>query len=277
MAKPLTLIQDLPLDVLMQILDYFGEKELYEIGVCWKFISSTSFQRLWHTPKCSSIRQLKSILWTLNSKDTIYPYHDWIMGMYISLEIMQTIPENLFHNMQHLVLNIKTLQLANVHLTKTTSELMTNIFLSSHIRQILIENCSVPIISSLSSRIGALDTKLLTRICIKDCYITDVWVKQVVCYTPNLQYFSSQRSGYVSDITILAIAQSCPLIETLIVTLPRHIVQSNTITFLSLQSLATCTHLKKFVCRGQVRISNPESEAWLYSHCPQLEHCDLSF
>ncbi|KAI9271043.1 hypothetical protein EDC94DRAFT_596942 [Helicostylum pulchrum] len=278
MTKALTGIQDLPIDILIQIINYFEARELLELSTCWKFISSSSLQKLWHSPKCHSIAQLTSLLSTLGKKksDCMYPYHTWISEMCISGEIMQTvIPREIIHNVQHVELKVKRLQLCNVHTDQTGSEMLSRLLITDRIKEISIENCSVEIISCLSKQITT--TTTINRISIKDNFITDPWIKDIVAFTPKLTHFSSQRSGYVSDIAILAITQNCPLIESLIVTLPNHIIQSNTITFRSIQSLQNCIHLKKFVCRGQVRISNQESQDWLYAHCPQLQHCDLSF
>ncbi|KAI8080365.1 hypothetical protein BDF21DRAFT_418887 [Thamnidium elegans] len=277
MTKALTVIQDLPIDILIQILNYFEDKELLELSICWKFISSTSLQKLWHSPKCRSMRQLKYMLSTLGDADSMYPYHSWISDMYISLEIMQTIPQNILNNLQHVELKVKRLQLCNVYTDQGSGDVLTRLFITDTIKEINIENCSVEIITCLSKQITTTIKEKLNRITIKDCYITDPWIKDIVRFTPKLKYFSSQRSGYVSDIAILAITQNCPLIETMIVTLPKHIIQSNTITFHSLQSLSNCIYLKKFICRGQVRISNQESQDWLYANCPQLQCCDLSF
>lgn len=271
----MTVIQDLPIDILIQILNYFEASELLELSTSWKFISRSSLQKLWHSPQCHSIAQLTSLLSTLGTRDCMYPYHSWISDLYISAEIVHTsIPQDVLDKLlPHVDLKVKRLQLCNVHTDQTSSDILSRLFITDTIKEICIENCSVEIASCLVTTLK----ENLNRITIKDCFITDPWIKHIVSLTPNLRYFSSQRSGYVSDIAILAITQNCPLIETLIVTLPKHIIQSNTITFLSLQSLQGCIYLKKFICRGQVRISNQESQDWLYAHCPQLQYCDLSF
>lgn len=272
----MTVIQDLPMDILIQILNYFEASELLELSTSCKFISRCSLQRLWQSPKCHSMAQLTSLLSTLDARDRMYPYHSWISDLYVCSEIMQTsIRQDVLNKLlrPHVELKVKRLQLCNVHTDQTSSDMLSRLFITDTIKEICIENCSVEIVSCLV----VTRKENLNRITIKDCFITDPWIKHIVSLTPNLRYFSSQRSGYVSDIAILAITQNCPLIETLIVTLPKHIIQSNTITFLSLQSLQHCVYLKKFVCRGQVRISNQESQDWLYAHCPQLQYCDLSF
>jgi hypothetical protein len=197
------------------------------------------------------------------------------MGLDISLEedIMQDFVQGT--TTINSKVQIKKLNLTNVHGLMETSEKLLKLFIQDNIKDITINHCSNEIISSL---INTLDiSSNLIRISIEDCHISDGWVNQLVNRTPQLRYFSSERSGYLSDNAISSITQHCPFIETVIVTLPNHIIQSNTITMLSLQSISQCQHIKQFICRGQVRIARRECQDWLYTHCPTLEYCDLSF
>lgn len=286
--QPPTRFYDLPNDVLLIIIDQLNQNDMMELSCVAKFISCISMKKLWHKPKCKTPLALKSIISTLNkaTSTVMYPYHDWMFVMDISLEnTMQSLADNTFSSSNALLLTpqqknnlleLKTLRLAHVQASTMTSQFLINYFTSpNHIKEIQIINCSTEVTSSF---ITTQKYQKLTRVSIEDCSITDTWIQQIVNSTPQLKYFSIERSGYmISDAAIFAIAQHCPLIESLIVTLPSHLAQSNTITFQSMQSLSACIHLNKFVCRGQVRIANQECEHWLYSHCPKLEHVDLSF
>jgi hypothetical protein len=284
MTQPPTTLLGLPNDILLIIIDYFDQRDLLEIARVAKFISSTSIQKLWHRPRCKTPLALKLILTTLNKSTStiLHPYHDWLIGLDICLNTMQSLSDTIFTSQQlisrqNINLHIKSLRLANVQATVKTSQFLIDYFISPCIKEIKLSNCSIEVTSSLITTQHQRIYDKLDRICIQDCYITDAWVRQIVSSTPQLRHFSTLRSGYLSDTSMVAITQHCPRIETVIVTLPSHLVQSNTITFDSLQLLSNCMHLKKFVCRGQVRISNDICQDWLYSHCPKLEHVDLSF
>lgn len=276
-----TTFRDLPHDVLLNIIEHLDSNnaQLVQVGLVSQFISHLCFQKLWHTPLCKSEHTLKLLLSTLllDEFTTAYPYRDWFTG--ISLDIMQPLVFDSYKERQPLPFSIKTLQLVNVHASTETSQHLIHLFNNTQtLREIHLSHCCNELSTCLITAVNSNYSKL-TRICIEDCHVPDRWVKQITQCTPHLRYFSSQRSGYIlSDAAIIAITLNCPLIETLIVTLPNHIIQSNTITKLSLESISKhCHYLKKFICRGQVRIATKDCQDWLYSHCPSLEYCDLSF
>ncbi|KAI8641142.1 hypothetical protein BD408DRAFT_418698, partial [Parasitella parasitica] len=147
------------------------------------------------------------------------------------------------------------------------------------IEEIEINKCSVEIIAGFASQLGINQNKhlKLNRISIIDCFLTDIQVAYIVSFTPNLRSFISEGGSYLSDTAMLAITEHCPSIETLVVTLPSHIRQSNTITVNSLKALSKCANLTKLVCKGQVRLVGDEHRNWLHKNCPSLKYCDLSY
>ncbi|CAO3696127.1 unnamed protein product [Rhizopus stolonifer] len=136
---------------------------------------------------------------------------------------------------------------------------------------VYFSNCTTDVIQSVIVKQSA----RLEKIMIYDCQVADKVFYGMVA--PSLRYFSYCRSGFISDAAIAAIVQHCPCVETLVLTLPRNIVQANTMTQASLDSLTQFKCLKVLVCKGQIRISNGEYKNWLYKHIPSLEYCDLSF
>lgn len=272
----MTTFRDLPQDIIHCVVDYLdSNSELLQTGLCSKLMSRICLQKLWHTAVCETPLSLNALISTLNSDNLYYPYHDWLMGLDISFPFMQILllPPILLQRHNINKIQIKNLNLMNIHGSTETSDYIYDLFTQNNLKSIHVSNCSNEMISSLLQS----KTSTCQFLSIQDCDISDSWVKQMVSRTPRLRYFSSQRSGYLSDSAIVSITQHCALIETLIVTLPNHIIQSNTITMFSLQSIAKCNHIKRFVCRGQVRIATRECQDWLYAHCPTLEYCDLSF
>lgn len=283
-----TTFRDLPHDVLLNIVENLdcNAAQLAQVGLVSKFISYICFKKLWHTPLCKSALSLKLLLSTLllDELSTAYPYRDFLMG--ISIDFMHQPQQSLAVldllelSSQLVPVPIKTLQLVNVQASLKTSQLLIRLFNNTQtLREIHLSHCCNEILTCLANNTAVVNYSHLTRICIQDCHVSDRWVTQFTCWTPQLRYFSCQRSGSIlSDVAIIAIARHCPFLETLIVTLPNHIIQSNTITMLSLQSILNhCHDLKRFICRGQVRIATKDCQDWLYAHCPSLEYCDLSF
>lgn len=282
-----TTFRDLPHDVLLNIVENLDSNaaQLVQVGLVSKFISHICFKKLWHTPLCKSALSFKLLLSTLllDELSTAYPYRDFLMG--ISIDFMQQ-PLAVFDLLElssqvvQQPFPIKTLQLANVQASVETSQQLIRLFNNTQtLREIHLSHCCTEIVTCLANTAVNTPYTHLTRLCIQDCHVSDRWVQQFTCWTPQLRYFSSQRSGSIlSDAAIIAIARHCSFLETLIVTLPNHIIQSNTITMLSLQSISNhCHDLKRLICRGQVRIATKDCQDWLYAHCPSLEYCDLSF
>jgi len=166
-----------------------------------------------------------------------------------------------------------------VQATPAASMELLHLISCDRIEEIEFFNCSAEITIGFATQLIGEKKKYhrLKKVSFLDCYLTDTLVSQIAPFIPNLRSFVSQGSGYMSDTAILAITEHCPLIENLIVTLPKYIIQSNTITSTSLEALSKCVHLKKLICTGQVRIASKERESWLLENSMSLKHCDLSF
>ncbi|KAG2199279.1 hypothetical protein INT46_006679 [Mucor plumbeus] len=267
-----TTIENLPTDILIQIVRYLDQKSQLELGLVSKCISYISIKQLWHTPRCTTITALEKWVHTLNKTHNAYPYRTWLIGLDLAFDNIQHVPDSILIPRQILLRSVK------LHNVQATSSTFIELF-CDEIEEIEFSNCSADIIIGFTTQMSDKKKKYLKlyKFSILDCYLTDALVNQIVSFTPKLRYFGSQGSGYMSDSAILAITENCPLIETLIVTLPKYIIQSNTITSVSLEALSKCLHLKKFICTGQVRIATEERGSWLLEKCTSLEHCDLSF
>lgn len=276
----------LPIDILNQIIQQLDSRSQLTLGLASKLISVICIKQLWHIPVCKSIASLESILTTLNSTTTsaaetvnFYPYATWMVGLDISFKTMEKLPESVILMLNNLVPipTLRTLRLDNIDSPMKTCHHVLQAFIQPHILHTLeLCNCSSDVTISIANYLTNTETTI-EKLHIKDSYLSDPLIKQMATYLPHLRYFRSEGSGYISDTSILAITSSCPLIETIIITLPNYLVQSNTITPISLEALTHCTHLTTFICKGQVRISSDESRCWLLEHCSNLKICDLSF
>lgn len=269
-------LTSLPVDVLIHITHYLDQRSQLELGLVSKFIALISIKQLWHTPTCTSIIALKLLMHTYNQAQiNAYPYHSWVVGLNIAFALGQHDYTILDFDRFTLV-TIRILRLSNLQVNVDVCNALLGLFIQYKLQEVDIANCCTDIAFSLATQLTGKNNNVY-KISVRDCYISDSLVQKITAATPKLQHFSAQQSGYLSDTAILAIAQNCPLIETLIVTLPKYIIQSNTITSTSLEALCNCKLLKKFVCRGQIRIASDQSKKLLFQHCPSLEHCDLSF
>ncbi|CEP17146.1 hypothetical protein [Parasitella parasitica] len=266
----------LPLDILIQIVRYLDEKSQLELGLTSKKISSICCKQLWHTRTCTSISALEAWANTLNKEDNVHPYHEWVIGLNLAFDSIQFVPDSILIPRQ---ITTRTLKLLNVHATPTASRSVMRLISCEKTEEVEINKCSVEIIAGFATRLEFNRNKhlKLNRISIIDCFLLDTQVAHIVSFTPNLRSFTSEGCSYLSDTAILAITEHCPLIETMIVTLPNHIRQSNTITVSSLKALSKCKKLTKLICKGQVRLIGDEHRIWLLKNCPSLEYCDLSY
>lgn len=270
-------LENLPTDVLIQVVRYLDQKSQLELGLTSKCISCICLKQLWHTPRCTSVAKLEKWVYTMNKTQNTYPYSAWLIGLDLAFDSIQHVPDSLLIPRQKTP--PRCLKLHNVQATSTASMQLLHLISCDRIEEIEFSNCSSEITTGFATQLIGEKNKhrKLDKISFLDCYLTDALVSQIVAFVPNLRSFVSQGSGYMSDTAILAIAKHCPLIENLIVTLPKYIIQSNTITTVSLEALSKCVHLKKLICTGQVRIASKEHESWLIENSISLKHCDLSF
>ncbi|KAI9280154.1 hypothetical protein BC943DRAFT_283619 [Umbelopsis sp. AD052] len=117
---------------------------------------------------------------------------------------------------------------------------------------------------------------ILTNLDLSNCSVNDAVIIQISRTHTRLRRLNLQHSGNISDSAILALADHCPGLEELVISLPHGIVQSNKITDKSLKILAqSCSRLKVVLCPGQTRISELTILAF-QKYCPQLETYDFS-
>ncbi|CAO3637513.1 unnamed protein product [Mucor fragilis] len=270
-------LENLPTDVLIQIIKYLDQQSQLELGLTSKRMSYICIKQLWHTPRCTSVTGLEKWVYTLNKVQTTYPYAAWLIGLDLTFDGTQQVPDSLLVPRQQT--SLRRLKLHNVQAASTASMELLHLISCDKTKEIEFFHCSAEITIGFATQLIGDKNKhhTLNKISFLDCYLTDSLVSQIVRFTPNLRSFTSQGSGYMSDTAILAIAEHCPLIESLIVTLPKFIIQSNTITSISLEALSKCVHLKKLICTGQVRIASKERESWLLENSMSLKHCDLSY
>ncbi|GAN06100.1 hypothetical protein MAM1_0112c05577 [Mucor ambiguus] len=270
-------LENLPADVLIQVIRYLDQPSQLELGLTSKYISYICIKQLWLTPRCTSVAKLETWIYTLNKAQNTYPYSTWLIGLDLAFDGIQHVPDSLLIPKQQI--SLRSLKLHNVQATSTASTKLLHLISCNRIEEIEFFNCSAEITIGFATHLLGEANKhhKLYKISFLDCYLTDALASQIVAFIPNLRSFTSQGSGYMSDTAILAITEHCPLIESLIVTLPKYIIQSNTITSISLEALSKCVHLKQLICTGQVRIASKERESWLLENCMSLKHCDLSF
>ncbi|KAL9558017.1 hypothetical protein MBANPS3_001117 [Mucor bainieri] len=261
-------LEKLPTDVLIQIIRYLDQQSQLQLALTAKYLSYICIKQLWHTPRITSVTKLETWSYTLNKAKTAYPYSSWLIGLDLTFDGIQHVPDSLLIPRQQTPL--RRLKLYNVQATSASSTELLNLLYYDRIEEMEFRNCSAEVTIGFATRLIAETNKhyKLNKVFFLDCYLTDALVSQIVPFIPNLRSFISQGSGYMSDTAILAIAKHCPLIENLI---------SNTITSISLEALSKCVHLKKLICTGQVRIASKERESWLLENSMSLKHCDLSF
>ncbi|KAI9250623.1 hypothetical protein BY458DRAFT_524614 [Sporodiniella umbellata] len=251
-------LEKLPKDVLLQILDRLDSKTLREISTVCKSLSEPAVRQMWHSAECRTLNGLDVLLTSLESDVSYYDYRTFLVNLRLIIDkLNQPLPG----------LKIKTLWI------ERANALPPHILDTVDVQHICFSHCHPDTILSIFNHASACQPyKLL----IYDCPGMDMVIHSL--FLPqSIKEFSYCRSGFISDRAIETLAQQCPLIETLILTLPKNIIQANTMTLDSLLLLTQFKHLKVLVCKGQIRISKKEHKNWLYSHIPSLEYCDLSF
>ncbi|RUS32193.1 hypothetical protein BC938DRAFT_476077 [Jimgerdemannia flammicorona] len=118
----------------------------------------------------------------------------------------------------------------------------------------------------------------LTTIDLSSCSlgVSDNLIQSIAHVAPRLRHLHLCRSGNVSDNALASVAQHCPDLEVLVITLPKGLIQSNKITDAAVRALAQgCKKLKIVVGRGQTRVTDA-GVAMLTKECRDLERVDFS-
>ncbi|KAI8099655.1 uncharacterized protein BX664DRAFT_253714 [Halteromyces radiatus] len=104
--------------------------------------------------------------------------------------------------------------------------------------------------------------------------LTDDHLYRIVTCCPHLQ--EAHFSGLFSDKGLIHLATYCHDLRSLSIVLPNSLIQSNTITHVSIERLAqSCPQLTHFTCLGQTRIDPLRSEATFRTHCPSFIFCNF--
>lgn len=266
--------EKLPNDILVQMIDYLDQPSQLQLCLVSKFMSSICIRILWRMPKCTTPAAFNRLMSVLNSDHQYYPYNAYMIGLNLSFHSTQTLDDS-----SDIIFSLTSLRMIWIKNVQTMSiTLLDKMFATKDLEQLCVFQCLTDVIRDLLVVLKCHGPyEKLERVAIEASHMPDSIVCQMVTLMPALRHFRYCQSGFISDTTIVTLINHCPFLESLILTLPRHIIQANTVTFASLKALSQSKHLKLFVCKGQVRISTAEYKGWLYKYCPCLEYCDLSF
>lgn len=276
--------QSVPLDVILIVLAYTDQSELYQLSIVSKRVSVHALQQLWSMPYISTMESLCYLTRTLASPNTKYPYKDWISSLAVHFEqdyeeynsnYYQAITdEEIFLQLSQLELELFSLQ--NIHVTTDNIPLLEKLIsiqLKQGMAELQVYQCTSMAVIAILNSLQESKNEHLRKLCFHDCSLTDHQVENVVQYCPDLRTLKLDRCGCLSDSSMIAIAENCKELDTLLVTLPPSIIQANTITSRTIDALEiNCLSLKKFICGGQLRIQ--EYIKCSRQHQPQ---CDMHF
>lgn len=253
----------LPLDIILIIIRYYADKSaLYKLSTTCRLISPHALSQLWHMPYITTVKSLDRLSTTLSLPSPSYPYKDWIAGLALHMREeengygYQNIPKGIFFSLSNLKLEILSLQRINILIKDLSFEHFLQAQLDQGLSELHLYQCTPVTLESTASSIRQKNRIYFRVLCLHDCQVTDSQVENIVQYCPRLQVLRLEQCGCLSDRSMMTIAKSCVELNTLVVTLPSNIFQSNMITVSTIEALEThCLSLKKFVCGGQVRIS----------------------
>lgn len=256
----------LPIDILLVIINsYADQPTLYNLGLTSNSISFYAIQQLWHMPYISTHKSLHQFSNTLSLPSTLYQYRDWVSGLALHIRssakneysnIYQTIPDSTFSNLQQLKLEILSLQQIDVNIISISFKNFITAQLNQGMSDLHIYECTPVTVEFILETLQIKERPYLRKLCFHDCHLTDRQVEHFATTCRHLQTLLLDRCGCLSDSSMVTIASSCQQLDTLVVTLPSHIIQSNTITTKTIEALEKhCLSLKQFVCSGQIRIS----------------------
>jgi hypothetical protein len=278
----------LPSDILRVLVEYIpSNSDLISLGLACGKATIHSLQAVWKCPRPNSLEaveklthivQLSSESKTCNKGSQHLPYYyAWITGFDFSaldqesaaqvktadLSILFTTPSLPFDtlNTSQLLALPPALVERQIQSLKELNMSSCTQYSSAALIQILTRSSS---------------SSILTTLDLSNCSVDDAVIIQISRTHTRLRRINLQHSGNISDSAILALADHCPELEDLIISLPHGIVQSNKITDKSLKILAqSCSRMKVVVCRGQTRISEQTTLAF-QKYCPLLVTYDFS-
>ncbi|KAF1802503.1 hypothetical protein FB192DRAFT_1378422 [Mucor lusitanicus] len=247
----------IPFDVILVILQFADQGTMFEFGQTCQTISSHALKQLWNMPYITSLAAFRQLTDTLHKQMPRHPYKHWISGLALHLSTFEAIPDQLFTELFQL--NLEILSLSRLDVVNQDSVQLRQFFclqLDQGIAEIHMHQCAAQVLHSLLLAIQDRMRPHLHTLCINQCYLSDHHIIPLVSHCPGLKTLKLHQCGCLSDEGLIAIANHCKLLDTLIVTLPPTIIQSNTITTRTLDALdANCLMLRTFVCGGQIRIT----------------------
>jgi hypothetical protein len=213
-------------------------------------------------PYISNYSVLLKLVNTLDNPKTNNNYKELITGIAIHIQNEdQPFPVAVFSPLKHLSLKVISLQYISEFASSNHCEIALQEFMRAQLDQgatkIYLYNCSASIVNLIFRSIQENTRYNLTTLSINECdSITDNRIAGLVKYCPNLKSLHLIKSGYFSDVATIAVADHCRQLDSLVITLPSNIIQSNTITMDTINALKKNCHKPiKFYCPGQTRIS----------------------
>lgn len=254
-THPANTAEMIPFDVILVILQFADQGTMYEFGQTCQTISPHALKQLWNMPYITNLAAFRQLTNTLHMQMPRHPYKHWVSGLALHLNTFEAIPDQLFTELFQL--NLEILSLSRLDASEESVQLKQFfcLQLNQGIAEIHMHQCSAQVLHSLLMAIQDRMRPHLHTLCINQCYMSDHYIIRLASHCSGLKTLKIHQCGCLSDEGLIAIANHCRLLDTLIVTLPPTIVQSNTITTRTLDALdANCLMLRSFVCRGQIRI-----------------------
>ncbi|GAA5814400.1 hypothetical protein MFLAVUS_007896 [Mucor flavus] len=253
----------LPLDIILIIIRHYADHStLYHLGLTCRAISPHAFLQLWQMPYITTAKSLDQLSTTLSLTSPHFPYKDWVTGLALHMieqedeYTYQSITPDIFDSLCNLKLEILSLLRMNIPIKDVSFHQFLKTQLDQGLSELHLYQCTPITLVTVSTTIQQHSRVHLRSLCVHNCYMTDTLVERIVRFCSSLRLLRLEECGCLSDTSMLTIAQNCLQLNTLVVTLPRNIVQSNMITVRTIEALQThCLFLKRFICTGQIRIS----------------------
>ncbi|CAO3599976.1 unnamed protein product [Absidia cylindrospora] len=300
-------IRHLHYDILTTVLPFLDPSTLLQFAIVSQSYSQPALRRLWHRPRITHPDKLYNFIQSLyrsiqqeQQHQCVHrPYYEWMTGLTIAFNSFQPIP--LLHTFQsilfHHLPNLAYLSLHHTHavfspsvqryraqfclLEIPLSEMPGPITLAHHPSDNNNGNDPLPwldlyfnIPASLKVVPLPLTHISITHSSITGLLLNDDYLYQIAISCPDLRKI--RFSGFFSDKGVKHVANACHALEIVFLSLPKGLVQSNTITHDSLDYLSmSCPRLTQFTCLGQTRIDPTLAEHTFRLHCPHFSYCDF--
>lgn len=277
----------LPPDILRILVDYLPScSDLMAFGLACGAATIHSLQAIWKCPRPTTIEQLEKLTRVVQlsvesgpsndgSKHLPY-YYAWITGYDFSALDPESAAQVTVACLTTL-LTVPTLPLETLNASNLLA--LPPTLVSRHIqslRDLNLSSCTQFSSAVLIQILTSDSPSMLQVLDLSNCSVNDAVIIHISRQHTRLRHVNLMHSGNISDTAIVALAEGCPNLESLIISLPHGIVQSNKITDKSMEILAkSCSKMRVIICRGQTRISEKSSTAF-ERYCVMLNTCDFS-